>query len=210
MKYLKNQNKKRAGFTIVELLIVIVVIGILAALVLNTFSGVQQKARNAHTLTLVKAYYTAIQAYVAENGSYPPDWACLGVGYPDVDGDGKGDCDGTSTYTSLEENTAFNDAIRPYIGGSENNKIINPTVVNAPYDLWGVGAMYTYNEPTTLDGEPLHRWIVYHLEGVDTKCPIGPLAKMSPGFPTFTSTSDGVSEPAWENGVRCWIPLQEL
>ena len=39
-------NPRASGFTIVELLIVIVVIGLLAALVLNTFSGVQARARD--------------------------------------------------------------------------------------------------------------------------------------------------------------------
>ena len=41
---LKQYKRNQAGFTIVELLIVIVVIGILAALVLNTFQGVQARA----------------------------------------------------------------------------------------------------------------------------------------------------------------------
>ena len=40
-----NIKRKDRGFTIVELLIVIVVIGILAALVLNSFRGVQERAQ---------------------------------------------------------------------------------------------------------------------------------------------------------------------
>jgi prepilin-type N-terminal cleavage/methylation domain-containing protein len=40
------RNPRASGFTIVELLIVIVVIGILAALVLNTFSNSQARARD--------------------------------------------------------------------------------------------------------------------------------------------------------------------
>ena len=44
-------KRTQSGFTIVELLIVIIVIGILAALVLVTFSGVQQKARNTERVT---------------------------------------------------------------------------------------------------------------------------------------------------------------
>ena len=63
--------KDQKGFTIVELLIVIVVIGILAALVLTTFTGIQQKARNTERNTDIKAVHGQIEAYYAQNGRYP-------------------------------------------------------------------------------------------------------------------------------------------
>lgn len=62
---------KQRGFTIVELLIVIVVIGILAALVITTFTGIQQKARNTERQTDVKALHGQVEAYYAQNGRYP-------------------------------------------------------------------------------------------------------------------------------------------
>lgn len=62
---------KQKGFTIVELLIVIVVIGILAALVITTFTGIQQKARNTERETDIKALQGQIEAYFAQNGKYP-------------------------------------------------------------------------------------------------------------------------------------------
>jgi general secretion pathway protein G len=64
-------SKKQQGFTIVELLIVIVVIGILAALVITTFTGIQQKGRNTERTTDVKALHGQIEAYYAQNGRYP-------------------------------------------------------------------------------------------------------------------------------------------
>ena len=64
-------KSKQQGFTIVELLIVIVVIGILAALVITTFTGIQQKARNTERETDVKALQGQIEAYYAVNGKYP-------------------------------------------------------------------------------------------------------------------------------------------
>ena len=48
-------KQKSKGFTIVELLIVIVVIAILATLVIVTFTGIQQKARDSKRETDVDA-----------------------------------------------------------------------------------------------------------------------------------------------------------
>lgn len=62
---------KQQGFTIVELLIVIVVIGILAALVITTFTGIQKKARDTERTTDIKALHGQLEAYYAQNGSYP-------------------------------------------------------------------------------------------------------------------------------------------
>ncbi|HET9174037.1 MAG TPA: hypothetical protein VFN56_02010, partial [Candidatus Saccharimonadales bacterium] len=56
---------------IVELLIVIVVIGILAALVITTYSGIQAKARNSKRETDINSVQTQIEAYFASNGHYP-------------------------------------------------------------------------------------------------------------------------------------------
>lgn len=59
------------GFTIVELLIVIVVIGILAALVVTTYSGIQAKARDSKRQSDIKAIQTQIEAFYASNSYYP-------------------------------------------------------------------------------------------------------------------------------------------
>lgn len=64
-------KKNNRGFTIVELLIVIVIIGILAALVITTYSGIQKKARDTERKTDVNALHGQIEAYQAQNGKYP-------------------------------------------------------------------------------------------------------------------------------------------
>lgn len=65
--------KKRSsqGFTIVELLIVIVVIGILATLVIVTYSGIQQKARDTKRKTDIRAVQGQLEAYYSQNSKYP-------------------------------------------------------------------------------------------------------------------------------------------
>jgi prepilin-type N-terminal cleavage/methylation domain-containing protein len=64
-------RKNVKGFTIVELLIVIVVIGILAALVVTTYNGIQQKARDTERKTDINAIHGQVEAYQAQNGKYP-------------------------------------------------------------------------------------------------------------------------------------------
>jgi general secretion pathway protein G len=64
-------KRKTSGFTIVELLIVIVVIGILATIVIVTFTGVQQRARNAKRQTDINAIASHISVYYANSGNYP-------------------------------------------------------------------------------------------------------------------------------------------
>lgn len=68
---LKKRNLNNKGFTIVELLIVIVVIGILALLVITTYSGIQAKARNSKRQTDVQSIQTQLEAFFSQNGYYP-------------------------------------------------------------------------------------------------------------------------------------------
>lgn len=64
-------KKKQSGFTIVELLIVIVVIGILAAIVITTYAGIQSKARDAKRISDISTLQTEIEAFYTQNGYYP-------------------------------------------------------------------------------------------------------------------------------------------
>lgn len=65
MKATKN------GFTIVELLIVIVVIAILAAITIVAFNGIQAKAHDAAVRSDLSALAKKLQIYKIDNGNYP-------------------------------------------------------------------------------------------------------------------------------------------
>lgn len=65
---IKNWKLKQTGFTIVELLIVIVVIGILAAIVIVSYSGVQTRARAAAAMAGISSVEKAFQLMAAEQG----------------------------------------------------------------------------------------------------------------------------------------------
>ncbi|MBC7943600.1 prepilin-type N-terminal cleavage/methylation domain-containing protein [Candidatus Saccharibacteria bacterium] len=66
-----GKTTKQTGFTIVELLIVIVVIGILAAITIVAYNGIQNRSRDVRTQSDIKNTYTVVEKYAALNGSYP-------------------------------------------------------------------------------------------------------------------------------------------
>jgi type IV pilus assembly protein PilA len=64
-KLTKKKNQK--GFTLVELLIVIAIIGILAAIAIPQFSQYRSRGYMAATRSDAKNAYTAVQAYISDN-----------------------------------------------------------------------------------------------------------------------------------------------
>jgi len=63
-----------AGFTLVEMLVVIGIIAVLAALLLPAVMGAITSARNTVIALEVKQLDTAIEAYRLEKGDYPPNF----------------------------------------------------------------------------------------------------------------------------------------
>lgn len=70
---MRTQNKalKLSGFTIVELLIVIVVIAILAAISIVAYSGITARANDSQRMSDLAAINKALALYKADHGSYP-------------------------------------------------------------------------------------------------------------------------------------------
>ena len=68
---LTKQKHYHSAFTIVELLIVIVVIGLLAAITVVAYNGIQSRARNSALQANVKQAATKIETLKDSSGSYP-------------------------------------------------------------------------------------------------------------------------------------------
>ncbi len=65
------RRSRDAAFTLVELLLVLVILGILAALVLPKFTGRTEQARVTAAQTQISTFGTALDAFEVDTGSYP-------------------------------------------------------------------------------------------------------------------------------------------
>ncbi|OGH17034.1 MAG: hypothetical protein A3C30_02165 [Candidatus Levybacteria bacterium RIFCSPHIGHO2_02_FULL_40_18] len=63
--------KNGAGFTLVELLVVIVIISVLAGLLVSNFIGVRLRGRDAQRKSDLAQIQSALELYRADNGYYP-------------------------------------------------------------------------------------------------------------------------------------------
>lgn len=70
-------NRKR-GFTLVELLIVVGIIGILATLLMANFIGVRQRARDAQRKSDIRQIQSALEFYRSDLGTYPASLSSCG------------------------------------------------------------------------------------------------------------------------------------
>ena len=130
LKTLMSKRDMR-GFTIVELLIVIVIIGILAALIITAYNGIQARANNTQTMSAVTAHIKALRQYASDNGSWPAfavtGWPCFGDAYVAKDGFSTSQCGqtpGTCVNSGVSCGTSTNSTYTADLKSYYNNSII--------------------------------------------------------------------------------------
>ena len=67
----RNSSKYSKGFTLVELLVVIAVIGLLASIILVSLNGAREKSRDARRLSDLREIGNALHSYNTENDLFP-------------------------------------------------------------------------------------------------------------------------------------------
>ncbi len=72
-----NTDKKRNAFTLVEVMAVLVIIGLLAAVAVQNFMGTTDKARVKTTQANLKVLHEQVQMFKLDTGRYPSEEAGL-------------------------------------------------------------------------------------------------------------------------------------
>ncbi|HHX8655571.1 pilin [Vibrio sp. J2-3(2022)] len=83
-----SKQKKQQGFTLIELMIVVAVIGVLAAIAMPQYQKYVAKSEVASVLATLTGAKTNVEAYTVENGKFPDgsvsDATPAGLGVPNM------------------------------------------------------------------------------------------------------------------------------
>lgn len=187
-------SQKQTGFTIVELLIVIVVIGILAAITIVAYNGVQQRANNSAIIAAARNTYGLIKSYQATYESYPS----LG-GY----------CLTTDNTCVNYNSTAVSSNNTSWM--TELRKIGTPATKVPPTASNKYGIYFDGYSPRTYNHEAIPGLMMYWLKGDNQSCQLSnvvigdpsPLPGEQNAFITspnqWTSSGGGIT--------ACWVSI---
>ncbi|MBL8159248.1 type II secretion system protein [Candidatus Saccharibacteria bacterium] len=186
-----RRPRSAKGFTIVELLIVIVVIGILAMIAFSTFRDTPARAQNANRISTAKAAVRLIYSYMSATGNYPDTTGasfCLGRNFP------TGKCWGenSATPTNEADSLAFVNSIAA-VAGKVNDITYQPVNIGT----WnGIGPVYHYRAHApyrTVDGQPRPAMLMYWLEGLNVDCGMSGIIQPDPAPAPGTIANDNVA-----------------
>lgn len=184
---MKSAGNTSHGFTMVELLIAISIMGVLAGLSLTSFSSFQERSRNTQTITAANKWHEALLAYMVSDESIPiapNEHVCLGEGYPDVDSNGIGDCRNVAVGSlKHEEKSVFNDELRQYISGKLPLPSMRPVTKGDSQD---VGAYIGHDPSLVIDGVSRPYYFIFSLEGSDEDCRVPGVVRADPAWPIMS------------------------
>lgn len=160
---MRKQNSSTAGFTIVELLIVIVVIAILATISIVAYRGIQERARASEATSGLAQAKKKLELYKVDNSTYPTSGNLASAGVTDTDvsyqytSDGSAYCltatVGTTSYKATNTTTPNQGGCAGHGQGGQ------PAITNLSLDPKGVGTAYWFVKlDSTMTDTPNVSW----------------------------------------------------
>jgi len=165
---MRRSSFNTRGFTIVELLIVVVIIAILAAITIVAYNGITQRAANAKTSQALTSWIKTLNIYKGDKSAWPAASSCLGSGYlygvSGTDPSGTAQCRSAGGLV-ITVNSTFTNLLLPYVGSNSPT----PSFVTArTSDIsWRRGLTYIYGGGS---GDQVYVEAVF--QGILPTCPI--------------------------------------
>jgi type IV pilus assembly protein PilA len=120
------EMKKQQGFTLIELMIVVAIIGILAAIAIPAYQDYTIRAQVSEGLNLSGGAKTAVTEYYQDQGAFPADNTAAGV-----------EAAGNITGKYVTGVAIANGVISVTYGGDANANITGATLTMTPLDNAG-------------------------------------------------------------------------
>ena len=144
--------KGQQGFTLIELMIVVAIVGLLAAIAIPNFLNYQAKARQSEAKIGLGGLFTTATAYFAENNTFSTTGCCL-LGYSPA---------GILRYDFYYAGTAAANKIQGTGGAAAPCNVV-PTAVPTPD--WTTTGGFTAGAIGNIDGDPsCDQWSINDLK----------------------------------------------
>lgn len=218
----KHNTQNRRGFTIVELLIVIVIIGILAAITTVSYNGIAKSARNLSRVQTASALISNLKIYESANGADKieslliSDAQCIGGDFEDVDPTAGVSCRYSETTAGLKTSVPVNSALHDELNTLTRYKVKYPPVTQSNF----LGMKYVISSApfihrevlrtSQMDGGPkMNNFTImsYRLEGENQDCKLPVHRSQSIDDTNQMLTSGHKNSLSVGGATECWIWL---